>query len=74
MRHIYTVSDFREHMAAAFDEAEQGPVEISRNGVRYELRKVKQDSRSPLDVPSVKLGRQPSPGSILDDIESGRDR
>jgi prevent-host-death family protein len=53
----YTYSEARQNFAGILDEAERdGSVEIRRrDGTVFVLRPVKR-SRSPLDVPGVKLG------------------
>ncbi|MDR0776847.1 MAG: hypothetical protein LBE81_09450 [Azonexus sp.] len=71
----YNVSEFRENMAVVLDLAESETVVIKRNGKSYELRQVPSSrKRSGLDVGFVQLKTPPTLGSILEDIQAGRER
>jgi hypothetical protein len=71
----YNVSEFRENLAGVLDLAESETVIIKRNGKRYELRAVTPSKkRSGLDVGFVPLAIAPTLDSILEDIQSGRER
>ena len=71
----YNVSEFRENMAKVLDLADSESVIIKRNGKSYVLRAVPASKkRSGLDVGYVQLETPPTLSSILEDIQSGRER
>lgn len=74
----YSVTEFRDNLAAVLDRAADELVVIRRNGREYEIRLRKPASKarpaSGMDVPGVALRNAASLDSILDDIQTARQR
>lgn len=70
----YSVTEFRDHMAAVLERAENEVVVIQRNGREYEITLRRSSKRSGLDVPGVEPDQPATRDSILEDIRAGRQR
>lgn len=70
----YNVTEFRENLASALDQAATETILITRNGRSYELREVPASKGSGLDVGFVQTKNPVTRESILEDIAKSRER
>lgn len=69
----YSVTEFRDNLAAALDQAMEELVIVRRSGREFEIRpRPMQGQRSGLDVPAVEADGSTTLDSLLDDIAASR--